>query len=427
MPISKEDANKLLENRNITDETYNSIPLVMNPNQMSTDAPMIDASAVAGKEQVFLGPLLTGAGQVIKGAAQDAAQDAATSTGKVIQQIPASATFENQQSMEAPVFENTRADEAQKTMIEQGEDAKEGLETIGKTQRDIAAPVSEKAFKGAERTITLGTESADYIKDQMKINDKILADSEKALGDLRSKITVNPNRYMQQLSADGKGPMVTLALVLGGIGSGLTGQPNAAMAFLENRIKDDIDAQQTSIKNAFEQEGNVRALSKEVRAAAGENVMAKSASQAIVLTGYKAAIENVLQYVTDKTALEKAQSLILKLDEGIAKATLDYDNIHKANIKSGSAETSNLLGAGILGYTNNLGLGSAIGVPRQIMDTTGVRNQYGLGITQPIRDTFQTETPKKEEPKKETSKKERSFGQAFLDGVTKQMFGAADK
>jgi hypothetical protein len=425
MPISKEDANKLLENRNITDETYNSIPLVINPNQISTDAPMIDASAVAGQEQANLAAL---PGAIAKAKpVLDLAGNVASGTGSVLSTIPEAARFQNQQGMEAPVFENTRADEAQKTMIEQGEDAKEGLETIGKTQRDIAAPVSEKAFKGAERTTTLGTESADYIKDQMKINDKILADSEKALGDLRSKITVNPNRLMQQISADGKGPMVTLALVLGGLGSGLTGQPNAAMAFLENRIKDDIDAQQTSIKNAFEQEGNVRALSKEVRAAAGDNVMFKAASQAIVLTGYKAAIENVLQYVTDKTALEKAQAVILKIDEGIAKATLDYDNIHKANIKSGSSETTNLLGAGILNYTNNLGLGSAIGVPRQTMDTTGVRNQYGLGITLPIRDTFQVKTPKKEEPKKEKPKKETSFTDAFLRGFTKQIFGPADK
>lgn len=260
----------------------------------------------------------------------------------------------------------------------------------------------------------------------MQINDSILADSEKALGDLRSKIAVNPNRYMEKLSADGKTPMTTIALILGGIGSGLTGTPNAAQAILEKRIQQDIEAQQTSIKNAFEQEGNVRALAKEVRASAGENVMAKAAAQSIVLTGYKAAIENVLQNVTDKTAIAKAQALMLKLDEGILKANLDYDNIHKANIKSGSSESSNLLGAGILGYTNNLGLN--IGVPRQTMDTTGVKNQYGLGITQPTSNIRQVEQPKKETPKKEAPKEEkRSAAKAFIDGFTKQMFGAADK
>jgi hypothetical protein len=426
MPISKEDANKLLENRNITDETYNSIPLVMNPNQMSTDAPMIDASAVAGKEQANAAAL-AGAAK-----AMEIAKPVLDATGSTVNALGNAAQFTNQQGIEAPVFENTRADEAQKTMIQQGEAAKKGLETIGRELKNTAAPVSEKATQGALDTTTLGTDAAEYIKNQMQINDSILADSQRSLTDLRSKIAVNPNRYMEQLSADGKGPMTIIALALGGIGSALTGQPNAAMAFLEKRIQQDIDAQQASIKNAFEQEGNVRALSKEVRASANDNVMVKAASQAIVLTGYKAAIENVLQYVTDKTALEKAQAVILKIDEGIAKATLDYDNIHKANIKSGSSEATNLLGAGILGYTNNLGLGSAIGVPRQLMDTTGVRNQYGLGITLPIRDTFQVKTPKKEEPKKEepkkeTSKKERSFGQAFLDGFTKQMFGPADK
>lgn len=417
MPISKEDAQKLLQSRNITDETYNSIPLVMNPNQMSTDAPAIDTSAVAGKEQANLGALVAGAGSAIQGAANVAAP--------IVKAGADAAQFTNQQGMEAPVFENKRADEAQKTMIQQGKAAKQGLETIGATQEQLAAPVSAEATKGAKGTTTLGTDAAEYTKQQMQINDSILADSEKALGDLRSKIAVNPNRYMEKLSADGKSPMTTVALILGGIGSGLTGAPNAAQSILEKRIQQDIDAQQTSIKNAFEQEGNVRALSKEVRASAGENVMAKAASQAIVLTGYRAAIENVLQNVTDKTAIAKAQALMLKLDEGIAKATLDYDNVHKANIKSGSSEASNLLGAGILGYTNNLGLN--IGVPRQTMDTSGVRNQYGLGITQPTGNIRQVEQPKKETLKKEAPKEERSGFGAFMDGFTKQMFGAADK
>jgi hypothetical protein len=144
-----------------------------------------------------------------------------------------------------------------------------------------------------------------------------------------------------------------------------------------------------------------------------------------VLSGYRAAIENVLQNVTDKTAIEKAQALMLTLDERIAKATLDYDNIHKANIKSGSSESSNLLGAAILGYTNNLGLN--IGVPRQTMDTTRVRGQYGLGITQPVANTRQVEQPKKEVPKKEEAKKETSLTDAFLRGFTKQIFGPAEK
>jgi hypothetical protein len=417
MPISKEDAQKLLQSKGITDETYNSIPAVMNPNQMSTDAPMIDASAVAGKEQANIGALAGAAGSVIQGAANVAAP--------IVKAGADAAQFTNQQGMEAPVFENKRADEAQKTMIQQGEAAKQGLETIGATQEQLAAPVSAEATKGAQGTTTLGTDSAEYTKQQMQINDSILADSEKALGDLRSKIAVNPNRYMEKLSADGKTPMTTIALVLGGIGSGLTGTPNAAQSILEKRIQQDIDAQQASIKNAFEQEGNVRALAKEVRASAGENVMAKAASQAIVLTGYRAAIENVLQNVTDKTAIAKAQALMLKLDEGIAKATLDYDNVHKANIKSGSSEASNLLGAGILGYTNNLGLN--IGVPRQTMDTSGVRGQYGLGVSQPTGNTRQIEQTKKEAPKKETPKEERTGFGAFMDGFTKQMFGAADK
>jgi hypothetical protein len=421
MPISKEDAQKLLQDRNIKDETYNSLPFVIDPNQMSTDAPVIDASAIAGQEQAGTSlPTIPSVPAIF-------AREGLNLGFGAIKTGADAAQFQNQQSMEAPVFENKRADEAQKELIDQGKDAKAGVEKIGETQRDLAAPVSGEATEAAKGTATLGITSNDYINQQMQLNDQILGESEKALTNLRSKIAINPNRLMEKISADGKGPMVTLALVLGGIGAGLTGQPNAAIAFLEKRIKDDIESQKDSIKNYFEQEGQIRALSKEVRASAGENVMAKAASQAIVLTGYRAAIENVLQNVTDKTAVEKAQALMMSLDERIAKATLDYDNIHKANIKSGSSESSNLLGAAILGYTNNLGLGSAIGVPRQTMDTTRVRGQYGLGITQPVANTRQVEQPKKEVPKKEEAKKETSLTDAFLRGFTKQIFGPAEK
>jgi hypothetical protein len=419
MPISKEDAQKLLQSRNITDETYNSLPLVMDPNQMSTDSPAIDASAIAGQEQAGTSlPTTPSIPGII-------AREGLNLGFGAIKAGSDSAQFQNQQSIDLPVFDSKRAEEAQQQLIKQNIKAKKGAETIGEEQKKTAAPVSKEATEGALGTTTLGTDSAEYTKQQMQLNDQILGESEKALTNLRSKIAINPNRLMEKISADGKGPMTTIALVLGGIGAGLTGQPNAAQAILEKRIQQDIDAQQTSIKNYFEQEAQVRALSKEVRASAGENVMAKAASQAIVLSGYKAAIENVLQNVTDKTAVEKAQALMLTLDERIAKATLDYDNIHKANIKSGSSESSNLLGAAILGYTNNLGLN--IGVPRQTVNTTGVRSQYGLGITQPVANTRAPEQPKKETPKKEEPKKETSMTDAFLRGFTKQIFGPADK
>ena len=419
MPISKEDAQKLLQDRNIKDETYNSLPFVIDPNQISTDNPVIDASAIAGQEQAGTSlPTTPSVPGII-------AREGLNLGLGAIKAGADAATFNNQQSIDAAVFENRRADEAQKQLINQGKAAKAGIEKIGEAQRDIAAPISGEATQGAKETTTLGTDAAEYTRQQMQINDQILGESEKALTNLRSKIAINPNRLMEKISADGKGPMTTIALVLGGIGSGLTGAPNAAMSILEKRIQQDIDAQQTSIKNAFEQEGQIRALSKEVRASAGENVMAKAASQAIVLTGYRAAIENVLQNVTDKTAVEKAQALMMSLDERIAKATLDYDNVHKANIRSGSSETSNLLGAGILGYTNNLGLN--IGVPRQTIDTTRISGQYGLGITQPVANIRQVEQPKKEVPKKEEAKKETSFTDAFLRGFTKQIFGPADK
>ncbi|MFN6271051.1 MAG: hypothetical protein ACK40T_11725, partial [Akkermansiaceae bacterium] len=191
MPISKEDAQKLLQDRNIKDETYNSLPFVIDPNQMSTDAPVIDASTVAGKEQANLAAL-GGAIQTAK-PVLDLAGNVASGVGNVISTIPESSRFQNQQGIEAPVFENKRAEEAQKQLIQQGIKAKKGAETIGEEQKKTAAPVSEEATQGAKSTTTLGTDAAEYTKQQMQLNDQILGESEKALTNLRSKIAINPN------------------------------------------------------------------------------------------------------------------------------------------------------------------------------------------------------------------------------------------
>lgn len=66
--------------------------------------------------------------------------------------------------------------------------------------------------------------------------------------DQRAKaiVDVNPNRYWNNLTTSGK-IANTIALVLGGIGSGLTHGPNMALDRLHGAIKDDIDAQKINI------------------------------------------------------------------------------------------------------------------------------------------------------------------------------------
>lgn len=121
MPISKEDAQKLLQSKGISDETYNSIPSVINTNQMSTDAPMIDASAVSGKKFASTAVPNVSVPGVIAGAVSGGVKP-------VVDAASNAAQFTNQQGVDAPVFENKLAGESQKNVNVQGKEAKTGVE-----------------------------------------------------------------------------------------------------------------------------------------------------------------------------------------------------------------------------------------------------------------------------------------------------------
>jgi len=57
---------------------------------------------------------------------------------------------------------------------------------------------------------------------------------------------VDPDRYIKNMSTAGK-IATGIGLVMGGIGSGLTGQPNLAFNHFENQIKNDVSSQEQNL------------------------------------------------------------------------------------------------------------------------------------------------------------------------------------
>lgn len=68
----------------------------------------------------------------------------------------------------------------------------------------------------------------------------------KELEDPKNK--VDPNRYFGSMSTSGK-IATGIGLLLGGIGAGLTGKNNLASDYIDNQIKNDIEAQKENINN----------------------------------------------------------------------------------------------------------------------------------------------------------------------------------
>lgn len=100
------------------------------------------------------------------------------------------------------------------------------------------------------------TEAEAYTKAAKADQDALLA----VQGDLKSKgdeikaatqdirdAHINPNSYLESMDA-GKKVTTAIGLLLGGISSGMTGQPNPALTFLHNQIDRDLNAQKANME-----------------------------------------------------------------------------------------------------------------------------------------------------------------------------------
>ena len=115
----------------------------------------------------------------------------------------------------------------------------------------------EAGLRGqAEAEGALGAKEADAMAAQQSMQLQIKQDHEKQLNNLNDEITgaihdvdqgqIDPNHYINNKSDPAK-VATAIGLVLGGVGGGLTGQPNAALQFLNNQIDRDVIAQRLNL------------------------------------------------------------------------------------------------------------------------------------------------------------------------------------
>ena len=121
--------------------------------------------------------------------------------------------------------------------------------------RQIAQTPSVEEVKAAEEPIR--QENAMIMAEEEAQKKKIqsLAERQKKLQDQiieedNELKSIDPDRFWNDKST-GQKVMATIGLILGGIGSGLTGQPNAALQVLQNQIDKDIESQKLNAEQAL--------------------------------------------------------------------------------------------------------------------------------------------------------------------------------
>jgi hypothetical protein len=164
-----------------------------------------------------------------------------------------------------------------------------------------------------------------YVDYQQNITNNMLTHAQNYQADLDSQ-NIQPKHYFH-LFSDGDGTLGKIGsvfgLMLSGIGSGLTGQPNAALHIMDQEIQNDMKRQQNDISNKqnflkINQEGlandaNVRKVNMDV--ASGAKLLALSNQR-----------RSALHYLVDKTQRMPESSPLQKQQKQAAYQTLGMMN-----------------------------------------------------------------------------------------------------
>lgn len=124
------------------------------------------------------------------------------------------------------------------------------IELSGLKQQAEAAQQAAMAMgEAGAREASVTSMAANVLNRQMVIFEQKMKDMEaerqKLMADA-DKGYVDPRKLMRELSTGGK-ILAGVGLLFGGIGSGLTGQPNLAFQMMEKAIDQDIDAQSKNV------------------------------------------------------------------------------------------------------------------------------------------------------------------------------------
>lgn len=131
------------------------------------------------------------------------------------------------------------------------------------------------------------------------------------LGQAFAQSKIDPNRFVHNMSTASK-ISTGIGLLLGGIGSGLTGQPNAAAAMLQRNIDNDIDAQKNDQSNKMN-------LWKMNRDAYGNDLQANLATQNQLYTALKYKLMATANQFASPAAMARAQQGASLIDREVAQ------------------------------------------------------------------------------------------------------------
>jgi hypothetical protein len=171
-----------------------------------------------------------------------------------------------------------------------------------------------KNYLGAESAANSDAAKAlDVVSDKvakLRLQNDIAADYKKKDDELRQAYennTLDPDRYIKNMGTGSK-ILAAIGIALSGVGSGLSGQKNAALEQINSAIDKDIDAQKNEQSKSYN-------LWKMNREAMGSDLEANLATQNQLLTGVQVKVQRAALAGKSAEAKLRAAQLSLQLEE----------------------------------------------------------------------------------------------------------------
>lgn len=156
-----------------------------------------------------------------------------------------------------------------------------------------------KAITDTQQEIAKLPKQADIIAKNKEMSDNLYKSY--------TEKKIDPDRYYKSMSTASK-IASGIGMVLGGLGAGLTGQPNMAMQVMQNAVDKDIEAQKND-------QGKALNLWKMNREALGSDLEANLATQNQLYTGLKYKIDQAAANSKNPITIARAQAANAKIEQ----------------------------------------------------------------------------------------------------------------
>ncbi len=250
---------------------------------------------------------------------------------------------------EGPAETHPLAIEAVKALTPSETKANEGIQKAADIEKKVVAPTAAGVKQSGQRVQTsaeaLQATAAKEYNDAVQYTHDATIRAESAVKLAADNAKVDPQAYLHSLGTTDK-VLTSIGMLLGGFGSGLTGQPNVAIELYKKNTENAIQAQTQTYKNLMESAAQAKGFvlngqERQMLAAAAYNAATIS-----VMSGNNAAIEGATKQAGAESAPPLADQAKFGNDLRNVDAHGKFGSMYKTVHESGDKRKINILGIG---------------------------------------------------------------------------------